>query len=152
MRYWEDFTPGEVITHRGAPVTAEAIIAFAKEYDPQPFHLDEDAARDSLLGGLCASGWHTCALLMRLIYDGYVDNSSSMGGPGLEELKWLKPVRPGDVLELRATCLETRLSKSRPEMGIVKFSWDLFNQTNDHVLTCTGISFFGRHEPAAVTP
>ncbi len=149
MRYWEDFRAGDVFIHRSAPVSAQAITEFAREFDPQPFHLDPALENDGLLGGFCASGWHTCAILMRMIFDSYLEGSSSMGGPGVGEVRWLKPVRPGDVLELKSTCLETRASASRPEMGICRFTWDLFNQSGDHVLTCTGTNFFGRREAGA---
>ena len=102
-------------------MTREEIVAFAAEFDPQPMHLDEAAASATMLGGLGASGWHTCCLLMRMIADGFILNSSSMGGPGVEEVRWLKPLRPGTRIRVRATVLETRASNSRPEMGLVKF-------------------------------
>jgi acyl dehydratase len=147
--YWEDFTVGETVEYGPRRVTREEIVAFAAEFDPQPFHLDEDAGRTSMLGGLSASGWHTCAILMRMIADGYVCDSSSMGGPGVEELKWLRPVRPDDQLTVRRTPLEKRTSQSRPEMGIVKFLFELFNQHGECVLTMTPIMMFGRREAMA---
>ena len=98
-------------------MTREEIIAFAAEFDPQPMHLDEAAGAASMMGGLAASGWHSCSLLMRIIADGFILNSTSMGSPGIDEVNWLKPLRPGTQVRVRATVLETRASKSRPEWG-----------------------------------
>ena len=103
----------------------DEMIAFAAEFDPQPMHLDEAAARDTMLGGLAASGWFMCCILMRMCVDAFVGQSSSMGAPGVDEVKWLKPVRPDDELRLRATVLDTRASKSRPDMGLVRFEFAL---------------------------
>src|SRR6185437_16516292 len=108
--------------------------AFAAEFDPQPMHLDEAAARETLLGGLGASGWHVCCLVMRLIADGYVLNSSSMGAPGVDEVRWLKPLRPGTRVRLRATVIDKRVSNSRPERGFVKFKVELLDE-QDAVLS-----------------
>jgi acyl dehydratase len=127
-RYWEDFTAGSVESFGPRRVTREEIIAFAAEFDPQPFHLDEEAARASMLGGLCASGWHTCAIMMRMLADGLLRTSASMGAPGVEEVKWLLPVRPGDDLTLRCTVLDKRASKSRPDMGFVRIRIEILNQ------------------------
>ena len=91
--YFEDFSVGDVVEYGDTPVTAEEIKAFAGEFDPQPMHLDDEAAKRSIVGGLCASGWHTCALMMRILFDGFLANSSSMGAPGVEEIRWLVPVR-----------------------------------------------------------
>jgi acyl dehydratase len=121
-RTFEDFAPGMVIETGPRLVTREEIVAFAAEFDPQPMHLDEDAARASILGGLAASGWHTCCLMMRMACDGFVLDSSSMGAPGVDEVKWLKPLRPGTSITLLTTVLEARTSKSRPEMGFVKIA------------------------------
>jgi acyl dehydratase len=143
--YWEDFEKGSVAEYGPRLVTRDEIVAFAAEFDPQPFHLDEDAARASMFGGLVASGWHSCSLLMRIIADGFVVNSSSMGSPGVDEVKWLAPVRPGDRLNVRATVLETRASRSRPEMGLVNFLFEMFNQTGVPVMKLTTTSMFGRH-------
>src|ERR1700682_125628 len=96
--YFEDIVPGSVITFGPRTITREEIIAFAAEFDPQPMHLDEEAAKKTMLGGLSASGWHSCAIMMRLIYDGFLVNAASMGAPGIDEVKWLKPVRPGGSL------------------------------------------------------
>jgi acyl dehydratase len=147
--HWEDFPVGETVEFGNHRVTAEEIVAFAAEFDPQPFHLDDAAAKATLLGGLAASGWHTCAIMMRMLCDGYVLQSASMGAPGLDEVRWLKPVRPGDVLRIRRTCVESRPSRSRPEMGLTRFTWDMYNQAGDHVMTATGTSMLGRRTPGA---
>jgi acyl dehydratase len=136
-RYFEDFTPGMVIEHGPRPVTREEIVAFAAEFDPQPMHLDEDAARHSILGGLAASGWHTCCLMMRMACDSFVLNSSSMGAPGVDEVKWLKPLRPGTNITLRTTVLEIRTSKSRPEMGFVKALMEVLDDEHRQIMTLT---------------
>jgi acyl dehydratase len=146
--YWEDYTPGRVFAHGPRLVTREEIIAFAAEFDPQPMHLDEDAARGTMLGGLAASGWHSCAMLMRLMTDGFLGDSSSMGAPGVDELRWLKPVRPGDQLTLRSEVVEARASR-RPERGFVKFRQALLNQAGETVLTLEFSAMFGRRTPAA---
>ncbi|HVV78109.1 MAG TPA: MaoC family dehydratase [Pseudolabrys sp.] len=134
-RYFEDFTPGMVIEHGPRPVTREEIVAFAAEFDPQPMHLDEEAARHSILGGLAASGWHTCCLMMRMACDSFVLNSSSMGAPGVDEVKWLKPLRPGTNITLRTTVLEIRTSKSRPEMGFVKALMEVLDDDRSQIMT-----------------
>jgi acyl dehydratase len=140
LLHFEDFPVGEVITYGRYQVTAEEIVDFAREYDPQPFHIDEAAARASLLGGLCASGWHVCAIMMRLMVEGYFGRTASMGSTGIDEVKWLKPVRPGDVLSCRRTTLEARVSAKRPEMGIVKMHFDLFDAQGDIKAEMTGIN------------
>lgn len=150
--YWEDFSKGNVAEYGPRLVSREEIVAFAAEFNPQPFHLDEDAARASMFGGLAASGWHSCSLLMRIIADGFVVNSSSMGSPGVDEVKWLAPVRPGDRLTVRATVLETRASRTRPEMGLVNFLFEMFNQAGMTVMTLTTTSMFGRRVPGAPRP
>jgi acyl dehydratase len=134
-RYFEDFAPGMVIENGPRFVTREEIVAFAAEFDPQPMHLDEEAARASILGGLAASGWHTCCLLMRMACDGFVLNSSSMGAPGVEEVKWLRPLRPGTNITLRTTVLDTRVSTSRPEMGFVKVQMDVLEDDRSPIMT-----------------
>jgi acyl dehydratase len=136
-RYFEDFTPGMVIEHGPRPVTREEIVAFAAEFDPQPMHLDEEAARHSILGGLAASGWHTCCLMMRMACDSFVLDSSSMGAPGVDEVKWLKPLRPGTNITLRTTVLEIRTSKSRPEMGFVKALMEVLDDERTKIMTLT---------------
>ncbi len=134
FRYFEDFREGDVLPLGPRLVTREEIVAFAAEFDPQPFHLDEEAAKDSLLGGLAASGWHTTAMFMRMMCDGFLLRSSSLGSPGVDQLKWLRPVRPGDTLAGTATVLSTRASQSRPEMGIVSFLFEIANQRREPVM------------------
>ena len=142
--YWEDFSAGQVTVYGPRRITAEEIKAFAVQFDPQPMHIDEEAARHTMLGGLCASGWHTCAILMRLIADGFLLNSSSMGGPGCEEVKWLAPVRPNDELSARARVLSTRPSNSKSDRGFVKFLFEVVNGAGACVLTLTTDLMFGR--------
>jgi acyl dehydratase len=149
-RYFEDFTPGMVIEHGPRLVTREEIVAFAAEFDPQPMHLDEEAARASILGGLAASGWHTCCLMMRMACDGFVLDSSSMGAPGVDEVKWLKPLRPGTNITLRTTVLDTRTSNSRPEMGFVKVRMDVLDDGRESVMTLTTSMIMGRRAAKAV--
>ncbi|MES2938166.1 MAG: MaoC family dehydratase [Pseudomonadota bacterium] len=146
--YWEDLLPGAVRELGSIPVTAEEIKDFAEQFDPQPFHVDEVAGRRSIFGGLCASGWHTCALAMRLTVDNFLRESSSLGSPGLDNLRWLRPVYPGDTLSLRHTILEARAMRKRVEAGLVLSRWEMFNQDGDKVLQMEGWGMFGRREPA----
>lgn len=149
--HWEDFTPGAVAVYGPRLVTREEIVAFAAEFDPQPMHLDEAAAAGTLLGGLGASGWHSCCLLMRMIADGFILNSTSMGSPGIDEVKWLRPLRPGMSIRLRSTVLETRASGKRPEMGLAKFLFEIIDD-NDAVLTNLSTTLmFGRRNPGAAS-
>jgi acyl dehydratase len=144
MRYFEDFEPGLELPFGPHIVTRAEIVAFAAEFDPQPFHLDEAAAADTLLGGLAASGWHTCAMFMRMMYDGWVFESASMGSPGVDSLKWIRPVRPGDVLSGRSVVTETRASKSRPELGFVRFRHEVENARGEAVMLSENAIMFGR--------
>ena len=118
---FEDFKPGHFGTFGPRHVTREEILAFAAEYDPQPMHLDEEAAKASMLQGLSGSGWHLCSLLMRMMFDGFIGRTASMGSPGVNELRWLAPLRPGDDLTAEIEVAEARVSRSRPETGIVTF-------------------------------
>lgn len=145
--YWEDFAPGDVASYGPRLVTREEIVAFAAEFDPQPMHLDEDAARAGMLGGLAASGWHSCALLMRIISDGFLLDSSFMGGTGVDEVRWHGPVRPGDRLTVRATVLETRESSSRPELGFAKVLFEMFNAAGQKLMTMTPNMMLARRRP-----
>src|SRR6185312_10052973 len=133
-RHWEDFRAGTVAVFGPRLVTREEIVAFAAEFDPQPMHLDETAAGATLLGGLAASGWHSCCILMRMIADGFINESNSMGAPGVDEVRWLKPLRPGTQVRVRTTVLETRASNSRSEVGFVKCLFELIDG-QDAVLT-----------------
>jgi acyl dehydratase len=143
-RYYEDFIEGSVATFGPRVVTREEIVAFAAEFDPQPLHLDEAAARDSLLGGLSASGWHACAIMMRFLADNVLAGSSSMGSPGIDEMHWRKPLRPGDRISYRRTVLEKRVSNSRPEMGLIRFRHELVNEAGETVLESLNTILFGR--------
>jgi acyl dehydratase len=145
VRYLEDFKPGDLLESPSRwTVTEEAIIAFAREFDPQPFHLDPQAAQKSIYGGLLASGWHTGAIMMRLLCDGVLRDSASLGSPGVDELRWIKPVRPGDTLRIRMTVLEVVPSRSKPDRGIVRSLTEVLNQHDEVVMTTRGISLFGR--------
>jgi acyl dehydratase len=146
--WWEDMQPGTVRELGTTTVTAEEIKEFARRYDPQPFHLDEEAGQRSMFGALCASGWQTCGLAMRLTVDNLLRHTDSKGSPGLESLKWLKPVYPGDVLSLRHTIVESRALRKRPDTGMVRARWELFNQHGDKVMEMEGYGFFGRRAPA----
>ena len=147
-RHWEDFSSGQVIDCGARVVTREEIVAFAAEYDPQPMHLDELAARDTPLGGLIASGWHSCCILMRMLSDALLHDASFLGAPGIEEVRWLAPLRPGERVALRAIVLESRPSRSRPGMGFVKFRFELIGASDKPVVSLVVNSMFGRR-PAA---
>jgi len=147
--YWEDFKPGAVAIYGPRLVTREEIVAFAAEFDPQPMHLDEAAASATLLGGLAASGWHVSSLIMRMMADGFIVDSSSMGGPGVEEMRWLMPLRPGTQIRLRATVLESRPSKGRPEMGLAKFRYEMLDDADNAIATMVATAMFGRRESAS---
>jgi acyl dehydratase len=151
QRYFEDFTVGEVIPLGSHQVTRAEIIAFAAEFDPQPFHLDERQGAGTMragtmVDGLIASGWHVSGLFMRMLCDGFLLESSSLGSPGIETLKWRKPVRAGDTLTAKATVIETRRSKSRPEMGIVRFRSEVENQAGEIVMWLENPILFGCRE------
>jgi acyl dehydratase len=149
--HWEDFKSGAVAVYGPRLVTREEIIAFASEFDPQPMHLDEAAASATLLGGLGASGWHSCCLLMKMIADGFLLDSSSMGGPGVEEVRWLKPLRPGARIRVRSTVLDTRPSNSRPEMGLVKFLFEVLDEAGVTLTMLSTTLMFGRRRPGAAS-
>jgi acyl dehydratase len=149
--HWEEFSPGRVFEHGPRRITREEIVGFAAEFDPQPMHLDEAAARTTLLGGLSASGWHACCILMKMCTESFVLNSASMGAPGVEEVRWLIPIRPGDALTLRATVVETRASSSRPDMGFVRFMFELLNQTGEQAMTLTTSLMIGRRAGGALS-
>jgi acyl dehydratase len=143
MLYLEDFEPGSVHAAGSVQVSEDEILAFARRYDPQPFHVDADAARASIYGGLIASGWQTVALTMRLLVDNVFSEAASMGSPGVDEIRWPRPVRPGDTLSPRVTVLETRVSRSRPDRGILRFRVDVDNQDGEPVMSMAGASFVG---------
>ena len=128
--------------------TKDEILAFAGQFDPQYFHLDEEAAKASVFGGLCASGWHTCSMAMRLMVTNFLQESASLGSPGLENVKWLKPVFPGDILHLQHHIIESRPMRSRPDVGLVRTDWDMSNQKGEPVLHMEGWGMFRRRHPA----
>lgn len=144
FRYFEDFQPGETFPLGSRAVAETDIIAFAREYDPQLFHTDPQAAHQSSFGGLVASGWHSCGIFMRLLVDGLLRESSALASPGVDEIRWLKPVRPGDLLSARLTVLETIPSRSKPDRGLVKHLGELSNQRGEVVMTIRALSLFGR--------
>jgi acyl dehydratase len=147
VRYWEDIKEGEVVELGSRTLDKDRMVAFAHEFDPQPFHTDEKAAEASIWGGLIASGWLTGSVLMRIFYDGFLKDTASMGSPGIDELRWLKPVRPGDTLTVRLTVLETTASRSKPDRGIVRSLMEVLNQHGEIVMTTKGVNFF-RRRPA----
>jgi acyl dehydratase len=146
--YFEDFKAGSVTDYGPRLVTRDEIIAFATEFDPQPMHLDEEAGRATLLGGLAASGWHACGLMMRMAVDGFIGHSSSIGAPGVDEVRWLKPLRPDTAITLRVTVLDTRVSKSRPHMGFVKLQMELLDEAGEPIMMMLTPGMFGRRGSA----
>ena len=152
MIAFEDFVAGETSQAGNITVSQDDIIAYASRYDAQDFHTDPEAAKASFAGTLIASGWHSCGLLMRLIASNFLLGSTGMGAPGVEEVKWLRPVLPGDTLSARREVLETKASRSRPEMGLVRFRFSLINQRDEAVLEQTNWIMFGRRDSGAAQP
>jgi acyl dehydratase len=149
--YWEDLPVGTVIELGTREVSKEEILEFARMYDPQPFHTDEEAAKASIFGGLIASGWHTCAMAMRLLCDGLLRRAASLGSPGVDEVRWLKPVRPGDTLEARMEVVESRASRSKPDRGVIRSRWEVRNQAGELVMTMEGLGMY-RRRPGGTDP
>lgn len=149
--YWEDFDTHFKLETAPRTVTKEEIIGFASQFDPQPFHLDEEAAKQSILGGLCASGWHTCAITMRMVCDAFLLRSSSLGSPGIEHIKWLKPLYAGDTVTVLIECLEHRASASKPDIGLIKWRWTVLNQARETLMTLESWVMLGRR-PAEANP
>ncbi len=137
-----DFYAGQVIEAGPHRVEEDEVLRFAEAYDPQWFHVDREKARMGPYGGLIASGWHTCSIAMRLSVDAVLAGSDTVGSPGVADIKWLNPVRPGDSLTLRAEVLETRRSTSKPNLGIMRWRWRLFNQHGQDVLESEATSLF----------
>lgn len=148
--YFEDFRVGQVIELGSCTVSKDEIIAFARKFDPQPFHIDEAAAERSIYGGLIASGWHTGSLFMRLLYDGLLSHAASMGSPGQDELRWIKPVRPGDTLSARGLVEELIPSRSKPDRGLIRTTYEVFNQDGDKVMMVRGLGMFGKRSTKEV--
>lgn len=151
MRYLDDFSPGQFFDLGTKTVTKEEVVEFAREFDPQPFHLDEDAGKKTHFGGLVASGWQTAGFLMRLLVDAVLKDAASLGSPGVDEVRWLKPVRPGDVLAGRLECLAVEPSRSKPDRGIARFVYELWNQAGECVFRMKGMGMFARR-PAGARP
>lgn len=148
-RYFEDYVVGETLRYGDYLMTEEEIIGFAKRYDPQVFHIDPEAARRSSFGGLAASGWHTASATMRMLVDHLIPPKASMGSPGIDELRWLKPVRPGDRLRVRSTIIATKRSRSKPDRGIVHVRHETLNQHDEVVMSFTGMAMYRCREPNA---
>jgi acyl dehydratase len=147
---FEDFSPGHFGSFGPRHVTREEMLAFAAEFDPQPMHLDEEAAKRSMLNGLSGSGWHLCSLMMRMMVDGYIGRTASLGSPGVSELKWLAPFRPGDDLVLDVDVVEARVSRSRPDTGIVTFKCSVRNAAGARLAEMTSPIIVKRRDAAAV--
>jgi acyl dehydratase len=147
--YFEDFSTEWSAEYGPRRVTREEIVSFAAQYDPQPMHLDEEAARNTMLGGLAASGWHSCCIMMKMIADGFLLDTASMGAPGIDEVKWLKPIRPGDSLTMRGKVQWTRASQSKPDRGFVNFFWEVLNDRGEIVMTLTWPQMILRRNPGA---
>jgi len=147
---FEDFRPGHFATLGPRHVTREEIISFAAEFDPQPMHLDEEAGRRSMAGGLSGSGWHMCALAMRMQVDGFIGRTDSLGGLGVDEVKWLAPLRPGDDITLEVHVDDARLSKSRPDTGIVKIRAEMFNAAGTRLMSIVSNGLMRRRAPSSL--
>jgi acyl dehydratase len=141
LGYFEDYVPGATYECGSVSFDQAGIVAFAKEFDPQPFHVDPVAAAAGPYGGLIASGWHTAAVVMRLLVENYLSAESSLGSPGMDEIRWPNPVRPGDTLRVRATVTEARRSLSKPDRGILTTLIEAVNQDDKTVMRATGINF-----------
>jgi acyl dehydratase len=147
-RYFEDYNTGSVYEFGSITVHQEEIIAFARRYDPQVFHIDPVAAKSSAYGGLIASGWHTGAVMMRLFVDHYLSHAASLGSPGVHDLRWIKPLRPGDELRIRVTVRETKRSKSKPDRGVVRSFIEVLNQNREVIMTVEAVNFLLCRETA----
>jgi acyl dehydratase len=146
QRYFEDYTPGQVYELGTVTVSEAEIIDFARQFDPQYFHIDPEKAKSSRFGGIIASGWHTIGVTMRLYVDHFLSHVASLASPGIDEVRWPNPVRPGDVLAVRVSVLEARPSGSKPDRGVVRAKIEAINQRDEQVLSMIGISILGRRE------
>lgn len=147
--HWEDFTPGRTFEHGPRRMPRDEMLAFAAEFDPQPMHLDEEAAKRSMLKGLSGSGWHMCSLLMRICWDGFINRIASAGGPGVDEVKWVSPLRPGDDLTVEVEVLGKREPKSRSDIGFVQINNVMRNASGTVLLTATLPLMVLRRAPAS---
>lgn len=150
-RYFEDFQVGDTFDLGSTSATQEEIITFALQFDPQPFHTDPERARESFFGELIASGWHTTSLFMRLLVDGLINETVSMGSPGVDEVRWIRPVHSNEVLRGRFTVLDSKASRTRPDLGIIRSRCELFNPAGEIVMSLLGTHFFGRRPNASST-
>ena len=151
QRFFEDIKADQVYEFGTITVSEKDIIDFARQFDPQDFHLDPAKAASSLFGGIVASGWHTTAVVMRLYVDHYLSHVANLGSPGVEAIRWPNPLRPGDTLRIRVTILEARPSRSKPDRGIVRVHVEAINQTNNLVLSMIGVSFVGRRQESSAS-
>jgi acyl dehydratase len=142
--HFEDFKVGDSMEVGSYTIGEDEIISFARQYDPQPFHVDREAATKSIYGGLIASGWQTVLIMMRTMVDNFLNDSSSQGSPGVDELRWLRPVRPGDTLTFSTTVLMVKPSNSKPDRGIIQSEWSAKNQSGEVVATMKGMNIFLR--------
>lgn len=145
-RYWEDYVPGVVHKIGSIEVEEAEMIAFARRFDPQPFHTDPKAAEKSAFGGLIASGWFTASCVMRILVDHYISHVASLGSPGVDQIRWLRPVRPGDVLSVQATVTEAERSRSKPEQGFIRALVEVLNQRDEVVMTMKSVGLVGCRE------
>ena len=145
--FFDDFEIGTFQEYGNYPVTEEEIIEFASKFDPQPFHLSQEAGAAMHFGGLCASGWHTCSIAMRMVVDNMPKDSASLGSPGIDELRWTKPVFPGDTLRIKSTVIGKKPSRSRPDMGTVTLHNEIYNQRDEVVLSFKPILMLRKRNP-----
>ncbi|MBC7416144.1 MAG: MaoC family dehydratase [Herminiimonas sp.] len=146
--YFEDMVVGETRQVGTRTVTEAEILAFATEFDPQPFHVDQAAAEQSIYGGIIASGWHTCSMMMRVMVDNFLKDAASLGSPGVDEVRWLKPVRAGDTLSISTTATSATPSTSKPDRGVIATEWRAINQRGELVATVKGMGMFARRQHA----
>jgi acyl dehydratase len=144
MLYWEDFTPGQTDEIGRHTFSEQEMIEFARQFDPQPFHTDPEAAKQSFFGGLIASGWHTCAIAMRLMVQKYIGQAASAGSPGVDNIRWRAPVRPGDTITYRRVIVASRPSQSKPDLGLLQTRTEALNQRGEIVMTMEGWGLFRR--------
>ena len=145
--FFEDFFDGQEIALGSVTVDRDEVLDFARRFDPQSFHVDEEAAARSIYGGIIASGWHTGAMMMRLLCDGLFLRAASMGSPGLDQLRWIRPARPGDTLTLTGRVLSAKASRTKPDRGSVDISYKVHNQHGDLAMTFQAVTIFGRRFP-----
>lgn len=147
--FFEDFVPGSTWEIQGPTMTEKDMVEFGSKYDPQPFHADPEAAKHSRFGGLIASGWHTVALCMRMMCDSYLLDSAGLGSPGVDKVRWIQPVRPGDSLRMRMTVLTATPSRTKPDRGALLNRWEIFNQNDEQVMVMEGYGIMARRNTAS---